>query len=124
MILINRQGKYKKTPKKPSKLKSSKLPKKDKLRKNFTKKNGFSSQEVANPMKSSSQCFTEKPVNSIILDNVTSQFKERELNFTKKVMPGKISGHCYDGYILDKKRVTNREIPIKLNMMSASELKD
>ncbi len=105
-------------------MKSSKLPKKDKLKRNFTKKNGLSAQEVANPMKSSSQCFTEKPINSIIMDGMSSQFKERELNFTRKVMPNKINGSCYDGYISDKKKLTNREIPIKLNMMSVCELKD
>ena len=105
-------------------MKSSKLPKKDKLKRNFVKKNGLSSQEVCNPMKSSFQCFTEKPINSIILDNMTSQYKEREIDFTKKIMPNKINGQCYDGYMNDKKRMVNKEIPIKLNMMSASELKD
>ena len=120
---MKRQGVYKKTPQKSKKLKMSKIPKKDLLRNRCFKKKENTVQNVANPLKSSSHCFTEKPINSIVMDSGLSVFKDRKLDFSKKELTNKVNGSVYKGYISDKKLATDKEIPIKLNMMSVSELK-
>ena len=90
MILLNRQGVYKKTPKKPKKLKSYGLPRKDELRQSCVKsKSHIKPQERVNPFYSTSRCYTEKPINTII-SHCSSAFKDRKLDFSKKELTEKI----------------------------------
>lgn len=120
---MRRHTEAKKTPVKSTNLKASKLPRKDVMRSEVARQKVGSVQTICNPMRSSSHYFTEKPVYSQILDNNMAVYKDRQIRFEKRELTGKISENKNGGFIVARKSTKQMDIPIKLNMMSANDLK-
>lgn len=109
-----RHTEARKLPAKPAKLKCSQLPRKDVMRNQTNRDKIGSVQNISNPVRSSSNCFAEKIVHSQILDGLSNVYKDRQINFEKQKLTGKINEYRANGFVAARKVARQVEVPIKL----------